>query len=170
MVSVNSADLSSKSQTSLGWEQATVAGGTRSTSAAYLTHTRDNIHVLLNTHVTRILPVEHGDHRDRDDGPNLRKVELASSAEGRFAISLKAPPLLMSNSAPRRTVTATKEIVLSAGVMNTPQILLNSGIGSKIDLEWLGIKTIIDNPSVGQNFSDQVSISINFTSNLAVTE
>lgn len=44
--------------------------------------------MLLNTLVTRILPIEHGNHRDPDDGPNLRKVELAASAEGQFAIFL----------------------------------------------------------------------------------
>lgn len=65
---------------------------------------------------------------------------------------------------------ATKEVILSGGMINTPQILLNSGIGPKNSLEALGISSVIDNPSVGQNFSDQVSISINFATNLAVTE
>ncbi len=73
---------------------------------------------------------------------------------------------LCSISAP---LTATKEVILSAGVVNTPQVLLNSGFGPKNDLESLGIDMIIDIPSVGRNFSGQVAISINFTSNLVVT-
>jgi len=54
------------------------------------------------------------------------------------------------------TVTARKEIILSAGSLNTPQILLLSGIGPRNDLQALGIPTIIDNPSVGANLSDHV--------------
>ena len=62
----------------------------------------------------------------------------------------------MLNTAPTIKVTAKKEIIISAGSLNTPQILLLSGIGPKQDLQALGIKTIIDNPSVGRNLSDHV--------------
>ncbi|KAJ7510650.1 aryl-alcohol oxidase precursor [Mycena galericulata] len=55
---------------------------------------------------------------------------------------------------PRTTVTASKEGILSAGSIGTPQILLLSGIGSAKDLSALGIKTIVDNPSVGANLTD----------------
>lgn len=55
-------------------------------------------------------------------------------------------------------------------MINSPQVLLNSGIGQKDELEALGIKTLVDNPSVGKNLSDQTSVLLNFTTNLPVTE
>ncbi|KAJ7176471.1 aryl-alcohol oxidase [Mycena filopes] len=56
-------------------------------------------------------------------------------------------------------VRASKEIVLSAGSVGTPHILLNSGIGNKTTLGNLGIKPIVDLPDVGQNFVEQPLIS-----------
>ncbi|KAJ6578050.1 aryl-alcohol oxidase precursor [Mycena capillaripes] len=55
---------------------------------------------------------------------------------------------------PRTIVTASKEVILSAGSIGTPQILLLSGIGDAKDLSTLGIKTIVNNPSVGRNLTD----------------
>lgn len=52
-------------------------------------------------------------------------------------------------------VTAAKEIILSAGVIGTPHILLNSGIGDAAELSEVGIQAIIDLPDVGKNLSDQ---------------
>lgn len=49
---------------------------------------------------------------------------------------------------------STREIVLSAGAIGTPTILQLSGIGPQAALQALGINTIINNPSVGQNLSD----------------
>jgi choline dehydrogenase-like flavoprotein len=48
-----------------------------------------------------------------------------------------------------------KEIVLSGGAIGSPQILMNSGIGAHATLSALGIMTVLDLPSVGQNASDQ---------------
>lgn len=45
-------------------------------------------------------------------------------------------------------------MILSAGSIGTPQILLLSGIGDKTELSALGIKTIVNNPSVGRNLTD----------------
>lgn len=78
--------------------------------------------------------------------------------------------LLIQSLAPRHTLTATKEVIVSGGVVNSPQILLNSGIGPKNDLKKLGIDVTIDNPSVGQNFSEQLSIAVNFATNLPISE
>ncbi|TFK37489.1 hypothetical protein BDQ12DRAFT_592813, partial [Crucibulum laeve] len=46
------------------------------------------------------------------------------------------------------------EIILSAGTIGTPHILLNSGIGDKNALSQIDIKPLVHLPSVGQNFSD----------------
>lgn len=48
--------------------------------------------------------------------------------------------------------------MLSAGVIGTPQILMLSGIGSKDTLTSLGIDSVVDLPSVGQNLTDQPQI------------
>ncbi|KAF9263043.1 aryl-alcohol oxidase-like protein [Marasmius fiardii PR-910] len=53
-----------------------------------------------------------------------------------------------------QNATAKRELILSAGAINTPHILLNSGIGDKQALAAVGVKSIVDLPSVGQNMSD----------------
>ena len=55
-------------------------------------------------------------------------------------------------------VYATKEIILSAGAIGTPQILLLSGIGPYEELTALHIPTIFNNPSVGRNFTDHLRV------------
>jgi choline dehydrogenase len=48
-------------------------------------------------------------------------------------------------------VKARKEVILSAGAVNSPQLLLLSGIGNKKELAKVGIQTIINLPDVGKN-------------------
>lgn len=66
-------------------------------------------------------------------------------------------------------VNATKEIVLSAGVFGTPRLLQLSGIGAKEDLKAAGIKTIVNNPSVGANFTDHALLPNVFLVNTTET-
>lgn len=54
----------------------------------------------------------------------------------------------------RHNFTAAKEVILSAGSVGTPHILLHSGIGDRAALEKLGIKSLHDLPDVGRNLSD----------------
>lgn len=51
-------------------------------------------------------------------------------------------------------MTATKEVVLSAGTVNTPLILLNSGIGDSKALKSAGVKPVVNLVDVGENMSD----------------
>ena len=53
-----------------------------------------------------------------------------------------------------RRITATKEIILSAGTFRTPQLLMLSGIGPAATLSKHNIPPIIDAPQVGQNLFD----------------
>jgi choline dehydrogenase len=60
----------------------------------------------------------------------------------------------------RITVRARKDIILSAGAINTPQILELSGIGSGARLNAMGIDTLVDSPGVGENLSDHYSVGL----------
>ncbi|MBH27282.1 MAG: mycofactocin system GMC family oxidoreductase MftG [Chloroflexi bacterium] len=51
-------------------------------------------------------------------------------------------------------VVEGKEIILSAGAIGSPQLLMLSGIGPKDHLDEFGINCILDSPGVGQNLSD----------------
>jgi choline dehydrogenase-like flavoprotein len=61
-----------------------------------------------------------------------------------------------------QTVYALKEVILSAGAINSPQLLLLSGVGPREDLTAVGIDTIVDLPGVGQNLQNHVAGSIGF--------
>lgn len=59
-------------------------------------------------------------------------------------------------------VKATKEVILSAGAVQSPQLLMLSGIGDQNKLEPLGINTIHNLPGVGKNLKNHASITINY--------
>ncbi|KAJ7898014.1 aryl-alcohol oxidase [Mycena olivaceomarginata] len=129
-------DMNSGRPLGLGWLQSTINGGQRSSAAtSYLGPSfmsRPNLHVLVNSRVTRL--IQTGVDKGK---PAFRAVEFTGNETG-----------------PRTIVAAKKEVILSAGSIGTPQILLLSGIGDHRDLSALGIKTIVDNPSVGRNLTD----------------
>lgn len=58
------------------------------------------------------------------------------------------------------TVKATREVILSAGTFNTPQLLKLSGVGPKDELEKFGIDVKVDLPGVGKNMQDRYEIPI----------
>jgi choline dehydrogenase len=104
-----------------GWLQATIGhDGTRSTAAtSYLTpdvRARDNLHIVTDTRVTHVLSTEGA------SGLEVLSVEIGSP-----------------DSSDRVVLTASKEVILSAGAIGTPQILLNSGIGDQEDLKAFDI-------------------------------
>ncbi len=53
-----------------------------------------------------------------------------------------------------RTVTATREVILSGGTIESPKVLMLSGIGEKAQLEEHGIEVVHDLPGVGKNLHD----------------
>ncbi|KAJ2920802.1 hypothetical protein H1R20_g16290, partial [Candolleomyces eurysporus] len=133
-------NLDPNSGTPLGvtWLQSTIGSGERSSAAtAYLStgvRARANLDIVLNTQATRVLKTGSGKQLD------IRTVELAPRSGGNT----------------RKTLTAGKELILSAGAINTPQILLSSGIGDRRELSALGVNTIHDLPDVGKGMSDHV--------------
>lgn len=61
-----------------------------------------------------------------------------------------------------RTVTANKEIILSSGTIESPRILMLSGIGEKAQLEEFGIALVKDLPGVGKNLHDHTLCPVIF--------
>lgn len=131
-------DMNSGNELGIGWMQITVDGAKRSSSAtSYLAPafmSRPNLDVLLNAQVSRL--IQTGKDRDRSL-PAFRAVEFRTSPQG-----------------PLQTVTATKEIILSAGTIGTPHILLNSGIGNPNSLKAVGVASLVNLPGVGENLGD----------------
>ena len=61
-----------------------------------------------------------------------------------------------------RTVTAEKEVVLSAGAIGSPHILMLSGIGPREELEAAGVTCRLDAPDVGKHLKDHVQVALFF--------
>lgn len=72
---------------------------------------------------------------------------------------------MFSQDGKTRTAKVTREVIVSGGTVNSPQLLLLSGIGPKEQLETLGIPVVLDLPGVGKNLHNHVSYSIDFTIN-----
>ena len=60
----------------------------------------------------------------------------------------------------RHTALATRETILSGGVINSPQLLMLSGIGDAAALRATGITPLIDLPGVGSNLQDHMSVAL----------
>jgi choline dehydrogenase len=54
------------------------------------------------------------------------------------------------------TLAVNKEVILSAGAFQSPQLLMVSGIGPESTLDEYEIEVIVDHPGVGQNLTDHV--------------
>jgi choline dehydrogenase len=91
------------------------------------------------------------------DRPNLTVLAHAEviklSFQGKRAIGVE----IVHNGQVSR-ITAGQEVVLSLGAMNTPKVLMLSGIGDQSELRRLGIPVIQHLPGVGKNFQDHFSV------------
>ncbi len=58
------------------------------------------------------------------------------------------------------TLNATQEIILSGGAINTPQLLLLSGIGPSAHLKEHNVSVVKDLPGVGSNLQDHLDVSV----------
>lgn len=98
---------------------------------------RPNLDVLTETYVYRIL-------LEGSDGNVIAKGVEVSGPNG-DVIEIYA-----------------NDIILAAGALQSPQVLENSGIGSKAILEQNGIEVLIDNPGVGENLQDHCFSTVSF--------
>ena len=82
--------------------------------------------------------------------------------EGKKAIGVELVPMKENSSENPTMVHARKDIVLTAGCFQSPQLLLLSGIGPAKHLQSLGIPLVQDLPAVGQNLRDHSSLGCEF--------
>ena len=69
----------------------------------------------------------------------------------------------------RVNVSATKEVILSAGAVGTPHLMLLSGLGPKDHLEQTGIEVIAELPGVGANLNDHPDFVMKYRCTQPVT-
>ena len=68
----------------------------------------------------------------------------------------------------RRTVRARREIVLSAGAIDTPKLLMLSGVGPAEHLRELQIPIVAERPSIGSGLHDHPNVPVFFKANREV--
>ncbi|MCF4164194.1 choline dehydrogenase [Zavarzinia compransoris] len=104
-----------------------------STARAFLgaSEGRRNLTVITRAQATRIL----------FDGHRAKGVEIARGRK-------------------REVISAAREVILAGGAVNTPQLLLLSGVGPGDALRHHGIPVVLDLPGVGQNLQDHLGIGL----------
>lgn len=127
-------DFNSGDQRGAGLYQITARGRRRSSAAVAYIHPalrRRNLDLRTGARVNRIV-VEKG-----------RAVGVEYVRKGRV-----------------HTLRARKEVIVSAGAIATPKLLMLSGIGPAAHLAEHGIEAVLDLPGVGQNLQDHIEISL----------
>jgi len=127
-------DYNGAQQEGFGRTQQTIRDGRRCSAAvAYLrpAMARPNLSVEVNALTTRVL----------FEGPRAVGVEYLKGSE-------------------RHTVRAEREVILAGGVINSPQLLMLSGIGDPEALRAQGIPVNTALPGVGRNLQDHVSVTV----------
>ncbi len=125
-------DFNGAHQQGVGMYQVTHKNGERFSAAkAYLTPNlgRPNLQVITGAHTTRILM----------EGKRASGVEYRQDGQV-------------------KQVKAVREVLLSAGALMSPQILMHSGIGPAAHLQGKGVSVLHDLPGVGQNLHDHVDV------------
>jgi choline dehydrogenase-like flavoprotein len=97
---------------------------------------RPNLHILLNTTVTKVLVHP--------------KSKTAHGVE------------IIDGDGFSRKILSKKEVIVSGGAVNSPQILLLSGVGPKDDLEKVNVRVVHNLPGVGKNLHNHVAYFIPF--------
>ncbi|KAJ0173025.1 hypothetical protein K1T71_011201 [Dendrolimus kikuchii] len=131
----NNSDYNAASQIGIAQAYMNIQKGKRhSTARAFLNPVKDrtNLHVIKNTLATKII-----------FKPGTKIVN----------------GVLLYNNGKDISVNVRKELILSGGSINSPQLLLLSGIGPKKHLEELNID-LIENLPVGENLQDHVFVPV----------
>jgi choline dehydrogenase len=136
-------DFNGATQEGVGLFQVTQKNGARhSVASAYLVPAlkRPNLQVVTNAHVTHL----------RFEGKKAVGVSYKVGNE-------------------RLEIRCQKEMLLCGGAINSPQLLLLSGIGKGADLQNLGIRVVADVAGVGQNLQDHLLAGVMWASTQPIT-
>ena len=91
--------------------------------------------------------------------PNLRVVTEAQV--GRIVLQDgRATGIAYTQAGTTRHAEARRDVLLCAGVIDTPKLLMLSGIGDPAQLAQHGIATTVASPGVGQNLQDHISVLV----------
>jgi choline dehydrogenase len=94
--------------------------------------------------------------------PNLAVFNFTLVQRIIFNDRKEATGVLVNNS----IITASKEVILSAGFVQSPQLLMVSGVGPASLLKSLSIPVVADRPGVGQNMKEQFATFVTYQVNL----
>jgi choline dehydrogenase len=106
----------------------------------------DRLRVELNALVARVIL----DEQNHATGVEYLKGERLYRAHGQPGTTPGVPS----------HAQATREVILSGGAFNTPQLLMLSGIGPREVLEPLGIQVRVELPGVGKNLQDRYEVGV----------
>lgn len=95
------------------------------------------------------------------DRPNLTVITNAAARKLAFNGD-HCTGLAYEKDGQTHEVLADKEVILSAGAIGSPHLLLLSGVGPKAHLEEHGIECVKDLPGVGENLHDHLLVSVIF--------
>ncbi|KAF9267060.1 alcohol oxidase [Marasmius fiardii PR-910] len=140
-------DVNAGDMIGISYMQSSIGGGERSSAAtAFLVPAlgRENLDVVIHTRATKVF----GSNPNSGNQPKIDSVEVAQSANGT-----------------RHTFQANKEVILSAGVFGTPQLLQLSGIGPQDELEKFNIPVLVNSTHVGKNLADHPLLSVYYNVN-----
>lgn len=88
--------------------------------------------------------------------PNLKVFSTTLAKRIVFDANKKATGVEVSKAGIPFTLSATKEVILSAGAFQSPQLLMVSGVGPVAELKKFNIPLVKDLPGVGQNMEDHI--------------
>jgi len=88
------------------------------------------------------------------------KVYTQAMARKIFFANNTATGVLVTTAEKNYTLTARKEVILSAGAFQSPQLLMVSGVGPKATLEQHAIPVVKDLPGVGQSMMDHIYFGV----------
>jgi choline dehydrogenase len=91
---------------------------------------------------------------------NLEVVTDALVHKVLFGPGRRARGVEYSVSGATRTAEATREVVMCAGALETPKLLMLSGIGPAAHLGELGIDVVVDRPTIGDNLHDHPNVTV----------
>jgi choline dehydrogenase len=96
--------------------------------------------------------------------PNLRVI-TGALVTGLTFDGARVTGVTYTRQGKKQTVSAGREVVLSGGSVNSPQLLQLAGIGPAEHLRSVGIDVRIDNPNVGRNLEDHIGINYTYRAN-----